>query len=150
MPFSNADLLAIKAELTNDPKDLGLTLLEADDASNANKLNAVSASTPIDRETIPVSDIAKAIDRDEFNALSAADRQWIQMITASGSVNPQAGGEVREGLLQAFGAGTESRTSLTALLTEPASRINQMFKEGLLSQGGSVSPSDISAARAAT
>lgn len=145
----NADLLAIKTELTTDPKTLGLTVLAADDEANANKLNAVSALTPIDRESIPVSEIAKAIDRDEFNALSAADRQWIEMITSGGSVNPKTGSEVREGLLQAFGAGTESRTNLTALLTEPASRINQMFKEGLLTKGGSVTPSDISNARAA-
>lgn len=150
MSFTNADYLAIKAELTNDPLDLGLTLLPEDDAANASILNEVRVACQIDRESIPVSEINKAIDRDEFAALSASDKQWLGMVTSSGDINPKAGGEVREGLLQLFGAGTESRTNLTALLTESASRIEQMFKQGLLSQGGNVSPSDISNARNAT
>lgn len=150
MAFSNADLLAIKNELTTDPKALGLTLLPSDDESNANKLNAVSAATPIDRESIPVSEITKAIDADEFLALSVSQRQWIELISSTGTINPKAGSEVREGLLQFFSAQSETRTNLLALLTEPASRINQMFKTGLLSQGGIATPSDIANARNAT
>lgn len=150
MARSASDLSAIKAELQNDPKTLGLTVLPADDEANANKLNEVRPELTIDRESIPASEISKAIDRDEFNALSAADRQWIQMITSSGSVNPKQGGEVYEGILQLFAAGTESRTNLVAILKEPANRINQMHKTGLLQAGGSVTPSDISQARAAT
>jgi len=150
MARSPADLLALKAELETDPKSLGLTTLAADDEANANKLNAVSPLTPIDRESIPASEISKAIDRDEFNAASAADRQWIGMITASGDVNPKTGSEVREGLLQIFAAGTESRAALTALLTEPASRADQMYKTGLLEQGGQVTPSDVAQARQAS
>ncbi len=150
MARSNADLLALKAELTNDPLALGLTVLAADDEANANALNLVRATIQIDRESIPVSEIVKAIDRDEFNAASAADRQYIGMITAGGDVNPKTGGEVREAMLQIFGVGTESRTNLTALLTEAANRIEQLFKAGTLEAGGTVTPSDISQARAAT
>lgn len=149
MPFSAADYLALKSELTNDPLALGLTLLAADDEANANKLNLVRVTIQVDREAIPVSEIAKAIDRDEYNAASAADRDYIKMITAGGSVNPKATSEVREGLLQIFGAGTESRTALNALLTESASRITQLFKLGTLSFGGAVTPSDIANARTA-
>jgi len=145
-----ADKLAIKAELTNDPKSLGLTLLAADDEANADKLNEIRTQTPIDRETIPTSEIMLNIDRDEFLALSAGDRQWILGVGQGGTVNPKQGGEVYEGILQMFGAGTESRANLQAILTEPATRINQMFKLGLLTKGGSVSPSDISNARNAT
>jgi len=145
-----ADKLAIKAELANDPLDLGLTVLEADDAVNAVALNLVRTVCQIDRETIPASEINKAIDRDEFAALSASDRQWLGMITAGGSINPKAGGEVREGLLQLFGPATESRASLTALLTESASRIVQLYKAGTLSKGDDVTASDIANARNAT
>lgn len=145
----NADLLALKAELTNDPKGLGLTLLAADDEANANKLNAVSSVTPIDREAIPTSEIMLNIDRDEFLALAAGDRQWLLGVGQGGTVNPKQGGEVYEGILQMFAAGTESRANLQAILTEPASRINQMYKLGLLSKGGSVTPSDIANARVA-
>lgn len=150
MPFTPADYLALKSELTNDPLTLGLTLLAADDEANANKLNLVRDTIQVDRESIPVSEIAKAIDRDEYNAASAADRDYIKMVTAGGDVNPRAGSEVREGLLQIFGVATESRAALTALLTEDASRITQLFKLGTLSFGGQVTPSDIANARAAT
>tara|TARA_R110000868_G_C10707204_1_gene749626 strand:- start:128 stop:577 length:450 start_codon:yes stop_codon:yes gene_type:complete len=147
---SNADLLAIKAELTNDPKSLGLTLSASDDEANANKLNAVSSATPIDRESIPVSDVVKAIDADEFIALSVGQRDYLKMVTAAGSVNPKGGGEVREAIMQFFGAASETRASLTLLLTESASRISQMYKSGLLTTGSAVTPSDIANARNAT
>ena len=150
MAFTNADMLALKAELTNDPLDLGLTTNAADDEANANALMLVRQTIQVDRESIPVSEIAKAIDRDEFNAASAADRQYIQLITAGGSVNPKSGSEVREGLLQIFAAGTETRASLTALLTEAASRATQLFKAGTISTGEQITPSIVAQARQAT
>lgn len=151
MARSNADLLAIKAELTNNPLTLSgyLALDAANDEANANALNLVRVECQVDRETIPASEVNKAIDRDEFNALSAADRQWLAMITQGGSINPKTGSEVREGLLQLFGVGTESRTSLMALLTESSSRLNMLWKLGTLAQGGTATPSDIAQARAA-
>lgn len=150
MAFTPNDLLALKNELQTDPKALGLTTLPADDEANANKLNAVSAATPIDRESVPISDIVKSIDTDEFIALSQPQRDYVFLVTQGGSVNPKTGSEVREGLLQLFSAQSETRAALTLLLTEPASRINQMHKTALLSQGGIVTPSDIAQARQAT
>lgn len=152
MARSNSDLLAIKAELTNNPLALSgyLAPTSANDEANANALNLVRVECQVDRETIPADEVNKAIDRDEFGALSTADRQWLGLITAGGSLNPKSGGEVREGLLQLFAVGTESRTALTALLTESASRIEQLYKAGTLQQGGTVTPSDVANARAAT
>lgn len=147
MARSNADLLAIKAELTNDPLTLGLTTLAADDEANANKLNLVRDTIQIDRESIPVSEVVKAVDADEFIALSAPQRDYLAFITNGQTVNPKAGNEVREALLQLFNAQSETRASLVALLTEPGSRINQLFKAGTLQQGGNVTPSDIAQAR---
>jgi len=150
MAFNAADLLAIKAELTNDPLTLGLTTNPADDEANANKLNEVRAECAIDREAIPTHEIFLQIDRDEYAALSANDRDWIRGITAGGTVNPKSGGEVREGLLQIFSAQSETRANLLEILTEPASRITQLYKAGTLSQGGIVTPSDVANARQAT
>lgn len=148
MAFTNADLLAIKAELTNDPLALGYVSPPGiDDVGNADKLNLVRTICQIDREAIPVSEIAVNVDRDEYVALAQADREWMQLISAGGTVNPKSGGKVREGLLQLFGPGTQTRTSLTALLTEDSSRINQLYKLGLISQGGNVTPSDVANAR---
>lgn len=152
MPFTNADLLAIKAELNTNPLALTGYLPLADsanDEANANALNLVRVECQVDRETIPASEVNKAIDRDEFAALSASDRQWLGMITAGGSINPKAGSEVREGLMQIFAPGTESRAALTLLLTESASRITMLFKAGTLSFGGAVTPSNVAQARSA-
>jgi hypothetical protein len=147
MARSNADLLAIKAELTNDPLTLGLTILAADDEANANKLNEVRTTIQVDRESVPVSDVVKAIDADEFIALSQPQRDYVALITNGGTVNPKNGGEVREALLQFFSAQSETRASLILLLTEAGSRITQLFKAGTLQQGGIVTPSDIAGAR---
>lgn len=148
MARSNADLLALKAELTNDPQSLGLVAPPAiDDVGNADKLNAVNESLKIDREAIPTSEIFLNIDRDEYAALAAADREWLNGVSQGGVINPKAGGEVREGILQLFGPGTETRTNLLTILTEPSNRIEHMFKAGLLEQGGTVTPSDVANAR---
>lgn len=151
MSLTNADLLAIKSELTNDPKDLGLVAPPTiDDVGNAEKLNDKTSGLLIDRTAIPTTEIFVQIDRDEYAALALADRQWLDAVSASGTVNPQDGGEVREGLLQLFGAETETRSNLLGILQEPASRIQQMHEEGLLSNDGNVTPSDIANARNAT
>lgn len=149
MARSNADLLALKAELTNDPLDLGLTTLAADDEANANALNLVRDTILVDRESIPVSEVVKAVDADEYIALSDPQRDYLGFITQGQSVNPKAGNEVREALLQFFSAQSETRTNLVALLQEPASRITQLFKAGTLEVGGIVTPSDIAQARVA-
>ncbi len=153
MPYTNADLLAIKAELTNNPLSLVGYLPLADsanDESNANALNLVRTQCQIDRESIPVSDVVKAIDADEFIALSAAQRDYVQLIANGGSVNPKSGGEVREALLQFFSAQSETRASLILLLTESASRARQLYKAGTLSADLQVTPSDIANSRSAT
>lgn len=151
MAFNSADLLTLKAELTNDPEELGLVAPPAiDDVGNADKLNLVRDTLQIDRQAIPTSEIFLNIDRDEYAALAQADRDWLNGVSQGGVINPQSGGEVREGILQLFGAGTETRTNLLGILTEPANRIEHMFKNGLLSQGGTVTPSDVANARNAT
>lgn len=148
MARSNADLLSLKTELETDPQSLGLVAPPAiDDVGNAEKLNLVRDTLQIDREAIPTHEIFLNIDRDEYAALSPNDRDWLRGITAGGTVNPKAGGEVREGIMQIFGAATETRTNLLAILTEPANRINHMFKNGLLEQGGTVTASDVANAR---
>ena len=151
MARSNADLLAIKAELTNNPLALSgyLALTAPNDEANANALNLVRVELQIDREAIPVSEISKCIDRDEFGALSPADQKYLDLVLGGGNVNPKTGGEVREGFLQMFGSGTETRNNLLALLTESANRVEHLFKAGTLAVGGTVTPSDVAAARAA-
>lgn len=150
MAFTNADLLAIKAELTNDPLSLGLTVLPADDEANANALNLVRTTIQVDREAVPVSEVVKAVDADEYLALSAGQRDYMSFITNAQTVNPKSGNEVREALLQFFASNSETRTKLLALVTEAASRITQLYKLGTLSVGDAITPSDVANARNAT
>ncbi len=152
MPFTNADLLAIKAELNNNPLTLTgyLSLADsANDEANANALNLVRSETKIDRESIPVSEVVKAVDADEFIALSQGQRDYLAFVANGQTVNPKSGNEVREALLQFFAANSETRTSLLAIVQENASRVTQLFKAGTLSNGGQVTPSDVANARAA-
>jgi len=144
---SDSDLDALKAELTNDPNALGLTVLPEDDAANAEKLNEVRSEQQIDREAISIAEIMVQIDRDEYAALAQPDRDWLNAVSVGGTLNPSAGGEVREGLLQLFGGQSETRTNLLAILTEDANRIEQLFKQGYLEVGGTVTPSDVAQAR---
>lgn len=147
--WTDADLLALKSELTNDPNTLGLTTDANDDVSNAEKLNQVRSEQEVDRLAIPIPEIVKSINLTEFEALSASKRQWLALVTACDSIDPREGGEVRNGLLACFAAQSVTRGNLVDLLTEPANRIEQLYRAGTLSHGGTVTSSDIARARQA-
>lgn len=151
MARSNADLAALKDELTNDPKNLGLTLLEADDAENADKLTAVSPSILVKRRSLGTNtlfDATRALERQSLTEQQARDLSWILQL---GQIDPFADTNTMETLIgdQAgmFGAESESRAAIEAAIMQPGSRVEQMFQEGLLSVGGDLSPSDVAAAR---
>lgn len=151
MARSNADLLALKAEITNDPTGLGLTAPPAiDDVGNADKLNLVRSELQIEREAIPASEIARAIDRVEYGSVALSDRQWIDMNLATGLVDARTGSVFRTGVLAIFGAQTATRANMQALLTVDGNRIDKLFQAGTLEAGGTVTPSDIANARNAT
>lgn len=142
--MTNTELIALKAELTNDPASLGLTTLSADDEANANKLNEVRETIHIDRGIVNINEID--FDRDEYNAMTPADRDWLALQTIGGSVQPS---KIRDDLNKVFGANTTTRASYEAAFTRTASRIEQLQSLGTLSVS-SVSPSDVADARNAT
>ena len=150
MPFTNADLLAIKAELTNDPLDLGLTTVPADDEANANKLNAISNTINVKRRALAASAIFAAIDPLEHQALTDQQARWLSALLEVGQIDPLEDQEIVDGLNQMFAADSNSRPAYTALLTEHGSRINQLFQNGTLSVNQQATPSDIANARNAT
>jgi hypothetical protein len=146
MAFTSADLLVIKNDLATDPRVLGLVNDAAHDEENANKLNTINPTILVDRESVSVTDLTKAVVLSEYTALGAAQRNWLDFIGNTGSINPKAGGEIRTGLLALFPGNTATRAKLNALLQEPASRITELYKLGSLSQGGVITPSDVAAA----
>ena len=152
MTWTNADLLALKAELTNDPDGLGLVaprrLMMR--AMRTNSMRLPLSTIQIERSDIPATEIAKAINRQEYAAAVLADRQWIDLQLSAGLIDARTGTEARTGLLGIFGSGTTTRANMQALLTQDGNRIDEMFQQGLLSHGGTVTPSDIANARNAT
>lgn len=140
MPLSNAELLAIKAELTNDPLNLGLTTLPENDEANADKLNLVRESVRVYRASVPADDILIPVD--EWNGLSEGQRSWWNNQTQDGSVKPSV---MADEFFKLFASGTESRANFDAVSTESSSRAIQ-----LLGRYVYLTPSDVSQARQAT
>jgi hypothetical protein len=137
--METAELLIIKAELTNDPLNLGLTTNPADDEANANLLNEVRESILVYRASVPSDQINIPID--EFNAASAGQREWWAMQTADGSINPQV---IAPEFEKMFGPSTAARASFASVSMEPSSRARQ-----LLHRYVQLTPSDIANARQA-
>ena len=112
----------LKAELENDPLNLGLTTLVEDDEANSVKLNEVRDTIRVYRVSVPSDSISIPID--EYSAASQAQRDWYSMQVADGSISP----EVIEGeFYKMFGANTAARASFDAVAKEPASRARQLF-----------------------
>jgi hypothetical protein len=138
--MDNSELLLLKSELTNDPLNLGLTTLEADDEANANLLNEVRPEILVYRASVPANDLVIPVD--EIGALSEAQRFSWQIETQDGSVNPAA---YEANFFAMFGANTQARAIWNANVKEPASRARQLFGRYV-----HITPSDVADARNAT
>ena len=134
------DLLILQAELTNDPSNLGLTTLAADDEANANKLNEVREDILVFRASVPSDEINIPID--EFTAASAGQQNWWSMQTADGSVSPAV---IQTEFYKMFAAGTAARASFDSAAKEPTSRARQLFNRWI-----HVTASDVANARNAS
>lgn len=135
------DITALRNELANDPAARGYGPLEVSDAfiNRAERLINEPART-VDEKFLSASQIAQSIVLSEYSALTAAQRQWLDMIIASGGqVFIGAGSNVRSGILSLFAAGSGTRTNLVAALARTGSRADEL---GL----GTVIGADIAAA----
>jgi len=136
----NAELLILKAELTNDPQNLGLTTAPEDDEANANLLNQVREDIRVYRASVPADEIK--IPPAELAALTEGYREWWRIEVQDGTVKPAV---IADGFYELFGANTAARASFDSVSTEPASRARQ-----LLDRYVTLTPSDIANARNAT
>jgi hypothetical protein len=152
MTRSTADLAALKAELTNDPKTLGLDLLPEHDLANSVKLNTVSTVTPllIKRRALSTATLFNAIDPIEHQALTDNQERYLAAVLPIDQIDPFVHQNIVNGVEAMFGAGTTSKPAVEALMTVAGNRIDQMFQEGLLSVGGTVTPSEVADARQLT
>lgn len=135
--METAELQILKNELTNDPLNLGLTVLSSDDEANANLLNEVRDSIRVYRASVPSNDIVIPVD--ELSALSEGQRLSWQLETQDGSLNPAA---YEANFFSMFGENTQSRALWESTTKESASRARQ-----LLGRYVNVTPSDVANAR---
>jgi len=138
--METAELLIIKAELTNDPLNLGLTTAPEDDEANANLLNEIRDSILVYRASVPSNNIVIPVD--ELAALSEGQRLSWQLETQDGSLNPAA---YEANFFSMFSVNTQSRALWESATKEAASRARK-----LLNRYVTLTPSDISQARVAT
>jgi len=148
--FTEQDLRSLKLELQSNPLNLSgyQSLAPENDATNADALNQVRSDLLVDRYTVPTSQLE--FDRDEYNALTQADRDWIDLMTRDGSVNPAENKVMLSGILGIFGPGTVTREKLLAVFRESSNRVEYLYRAGVLSRGGEVTPSDVAIARSLT
>ena len=150
MSRSNDDLLALKAELTNDPLNLGLTVLPADDEANANLLNLERETIQVKRRAVATAEIFNAIDPLEHQALTDQQSRWLDALLSLGQFDAFVESNIIAGLNGMFSAQSTSRPAYTARLNQAGNRVDALFQAGSLETGGFVSPSDIAQARNAT
>lgn len=136
----NSELLILKAELTNDPQNLGLTTAPEDDEANANLLNEIREDIRVFRASVASDEIV--VSPSEWAALSPAQQSWWNNQTLDGTVKPAV---IVSGFHELFGSNTAARASFDSVSTEPASRARQ-----LLDRYVTLTPSNIANARTAT
>jgi hypothetical protein len=116
------ELEIIKAELTNDPLNLGLTTAPEDDEANANLLNEVRESIRVYRASVPANNLVIPVD--ELGALSSSQQLSWQLETQDGSFNPAA---YESNFFSMFASNSESRALWESVTKEPTSRARQLL-----------------------
>lgn len=129
------DLGQLKQEITTDPASLGYA--GKDDEQIADLLNRPTRTAP--RESVDGGTLAASIVFSEYAALTAPQRQYVDMVVTAGTLPWTANLKQQLGAL--FAAGTQTRQNLVALQTRTgASRGEEL---GL----GRVTPSDVADAK---
>ena len=145
MPFdrtNNAHLLQLKAEAAAQaPGETATRVILAILNDPDNNPGSETVAVPLPRTTI--EDVASAIDSTEYDALTAYDKEWVKML-----INRPPDEQIRshtQKLNQLFGAGSATRTAITAVRTRKASNAEKLFGVDVV-----ISRKDWIAAREAT
>lgn len=129
------NLQTLKTEITTDPNTVGYS--QMDDSAIADSLNAPGPQ--VDRDSITGGEIASAVDLAEWKALTnVLDREYVTALMSVDSIPLTQ--NFKQNVAGLFGAGSETRANLLALLKRTGSRAEEL---GL----GRVTPSDVANAR---
>jgi hypothetical protein len=150
MAWTNDDLLAIKAEITNDPLSLGLVANHTNDEANANALNLVRPTISVKKRTLDTADLFNAYDSVEHQALSDQQARYLGQVNDLKTIFPDRNANIVTGIKEVFGQNAVSRASVDAVMVEPGSRMRQLYQQGTLSQDATLTTSDAANALNAT
>lgn len=116
------DLVALKTEITGDPAAIGYAAANGDHDTIAKLLNKPQRT--IDAETLPSGLLVSCIDRTEFAALPAADKQYLNLFVTAGDVPMSQ--NVRQALRALFPAGSETRAKINQATRRTGSRAEEL------------------------
>lgn len=124
---------ALRTELLTDPAGLGYAPLIAGgaDQSLADVLNAPRAGVVAQVFDVATSDVVNCIVPSEYNALTAAARDYLALLCGTERISIVPGGQVRAGLKALFPAASGTRANLVALLDRPGSRADYLGLPGV-------------------
>lgn len=118
--------LLLKAELTNDPLAIGYSGMTVGQAAAA--LNDRTRARSVDRKFVDRNEVLAALVLGEYTTATAAQRNWLDLICSADVLDIRAP-NIRNGFGVLFGAGTTTRTNLTALQTRLGSRAEELWGE---------------------
>lgn len=115
---------ALTTELTTDPLRRGYAAMS--DAQAADSLN--TANRTVERATLRAADIFEAVVLSEYNALAAAKKAQVDRVLnlAGDDIPVGANSKARAFLLDAFVAGSATRTALAAAVQHQVSRAAEL------------------------
>jgi hypothetical protein len=129
------DLAKLKTELDTDPLARGYAALSDEAAAETFKINDRQPN----RTDLDGGLLVASIVRSEFAALSAGDKQYVQLVCAASNLPLTA--TLKTELGAVFGPATTTRANLLALMKRPGNRAEE------LDLGGIPTASDVANAR---
>lgn len=124
------DYAALEIEIETDPADLGYAEHVAAGSDNViAKLLSIVGVWDVSRTVIDISALLKAMNYDDWKALTDVDRQFFQMYSNIGRVD-LSDQNVRDTLTAIFPEGTATHTALFA--TVKGSRAEFLFGPGVV------------------
>src|SRR5215218_9463864 len=126
---SDAEKVALKAELTTDPNTYGYAAaIAAGNISSLVELLSRARGKTVSRGIRQGVEIMAAIDVAEFAALTQGQRDWVlALVTATGGINV-GDASIRAAFLSLFNAQSKSRPKLVAVADKTTgSRLEELF-----------------------
>lgn len=123
---------ALTTELQTDPTGRGYAAHVATGNHDelARLINEFQGGITVEKPSITSQELIDSVVQTEYGGLSAANRQYFDMLAGSARIDTRTGRPARVGLLNIFAAGTTTRTNLTAVVQRNGSRAEQLWGYG--------------------